>query len=123
MAWITPKTNWNAADGVSNVDMNRIESNIQEVFNMAQPDLSNSFGNVQLNTTTTAAQMSSNVTKEVVVQADPTNTANIMIGNSAANCTFALLPGSAISLPVTNTNLVFHRAASGTQKVNFLWRG
>lgn len=28
MAWQTPKTNWNAADGVRNTDLNRIEENI-----------------------------------------------------------------------------------------------
>jgi hypothetical protein len=27
MTWVAPKTNWTAADGVSNADMNRIESN------------------------------------------------------------------------------------------------
>lgn len=29
MAWQTPKTNWTAADGVTDADMNRIEGNIQ----------------------------------------------------------------------------------------------
>ena len=29
MAWNTPKTDWKAADGVSNADMNRIEGNTQ----------------------------------------------------------------------------------------------
>lgn len=31
MAWITPKTNWASPDGVSNVDMNRIEGNIKDL--------------------------------------------------------------------------------------------
>lgn len=35
MAWQTPKTNWGAADGVRNTDMNRIEENILELRNQA----------------------------------------------------------------------------------------
>lgn len=31
MAWITPKTNWTAADGVAAADFNRIEGNIGQV--------------------------------------------------------------------------------------------
>lgn len=31
MAWNTPKTDWKAADGVSNADMNRIEGNTQHL--------------------------------------------------------------------------------------------
>jgi len=32
MAWQTPKTDWTAADGVRDVDMNRIEGNILELY-------------------------------------------------------------------------------------------
>ena len=35
MAWLTPKTDWGAADGVRDTDMNRIESNILELYNGA----------------------------------------------------------------------------------------
>lgn len=31
MAWITPKTDWTAADGVRNTDFNRIEGNTQQL--------------------------------------------------------------------------------------------
>lgn len=33
MAWQTPKTDWGAADGVRNTDINRIEGNILELYN------------------------------------------------------------------------------------------
>ena len=33
MAWQTPKTNWTAADGVRDSDLNRIEQNILELYN------------------------------------------------------------------------------------------
>lgn len=33
MAWIAPKTDWAASDGVTNADMNRIEGNILDVYN------------------------------------------------------------------------------------------
>lgn len=32
MAWETPKTNWQAADGVRDTDFNRIEGNIEELY-------------------------------------------------------------------------------------------
>ena len=32
MAWQTPKTNWNAADGVRDADFNRIEGNILQLY-------------------------------------------------------------------------------------------
>lgn len=124
MAWQTPKTDWSAPDGVSNVDMNRIEGNILEVYEMAQADVSTGFGTIQYSTTTTVTRVAAaNVAKEVVVQADPTNTNNVLIGDSTTTCTFALLPGSAISLPINNTNLVYYRSAAGSQKLNILWRG
>lgn len=31
MSWVIPKTNWAGADGVSEVDMNRIEGNIADI--------------------------------------------------------------------------------------------
>lgn len=31
MAWQTPKTNWTSADGVQDLDLNRIESNVTEL--------------------------------------------------------------------------------------------
>lgn len=34
MAWQAPKTNWSAADGVRDTDMNRIEGNILELYNV-----------------------------------------------------------------------------------------
>lgn len=33
MAFITPKTNWSRSDGVRDTDLNRIEGNIQELYN------------------------------------------------------------------------------------------
>ena len=36
MAFIPPKTDWTAADGVSLVDLNRIEGNILELYNTSQ---------------------------------------------------------------------------------------
>lgn len=35
MSWQAPKTDWSAADGVRDTDMNRIEGNIQELYNTA----------------------------------------------------------------------------------------
>lgn len=34
MVWITPKTDWEPANGVADVDLNRIEGNIEHLFNV-----------------------------------------------------------------------------------------
>lgn len=36
MAWQTPKTDWSAADGVRDADLNRIEGNISELYNTSK---------------------------------------------------------------------------------------
>lgn len=37
MAWVIPKTNWTTNDGVLNTDMNRIEGNTQELYDLYSP--------------------------------------------------------------------------------------
>jgi len=126
MAWETPKTDWAAEDGLAATDMNRIEGNIQELHDRTQPDVSTSFSGGQWSATTTAAALtlSGNPTnlKEIILQADPANTANILIGDSASTCFFVLLPTASLSLPLTSGNIIWRKSSSGTQTLNVIWR-
>ena len=60
--------------------------------------------------------------REVLVQADPTNTQNLLIGSSATSTPIVLRASEAITMPCMSTQLIFVAAASGTQTVNWLAR-
>ena len=57
--------------------------------------------------------------RAVVVQADPENTADVLIGDSAAQ-TLQLQAGQSISLRVRNLDQIFVAGASGTQTVHWI---
>jgi hypothetical protein len=59
--------------------------------------------------------------REVVVQADPANTTNVLVGNSAAQ-NLVLVPGQGLSIPITNLVAIYIKMASGTGAVNWLAR-
>lgn len=68
--------------------------------------------------TTSAAALATNASKTVWVQADPTNTVNTLIGNASSQST-VLQPGDTLQLTISNTNLIYCKAASGTVNINF----
>lgn len=72
-----------------------------------------------VNVTTTATALSAQACKAVLLQADPDNTSDIFVGD-ATNQPIQLLPGQSVSLPVANTNQVYHKTASGTATLNVL---
>lgn len=59
--------------------------------------------------------------REAIVQADPSNTTNVLIGNATAQ-EVVLTPGQAINIPVISLSLIFVKMASGTGIVNWLAR-
>lgn len=59
--------------------------------------------------------------REVLVQADPTNVVDVIIGN-ATNQFVHLVPGSYITIPIADVSLVYVRVVSGTAIVNWLAR-
>jgi hypothetical protein len=73
----------------------------------------------QLAATTTAAALGSQPCSGVLVQCDPGNTTNALIG-TATNQYFSLKPGQAITIPCSNVNLVYARMASSTGNVNWI---
>ena len=57
---------------------------------------------------------------QVLVQADPDNTANIVVGESLHGCHIVLRAGESISIPINEVGKVQVRAISGTQTANWL---
>jgi len=74
--------------------------------------------------TTVATRLTTTRTtgREVIVQAAPTNTANIGVGGGAAQ-DLVLVPGANLSLDWTDVSAIWAVSASGTQTVNWLIRG
>jgi hypothetical protein len=73
----------------------------------------------QLAATTTAAALGSRACMAVLVQNDPGNTPNALIGD-ATNQYFTLKPGQACTIPCSNISQVYAKMASGTGNVNFI---
>ena len=71
--------------------------------------------------TTPAALAASQAVSEVVVQNDPDNTIDVLIGNASAQ-TVQLAPGDSITVPVDNLSKLYVVAASGAPVVNYLAR-
>lgn len=75
-----------------------------------------------LTTSTSAAALaSSQSVREVLVQNDPDNSANVLIGNSSAQ-TIKLRPGQSVVIPVANLATVYAKSVSGTPVINYLGR-
>lgn len=74
----------------------------------------------QLSATTTGQALGgSALCSQVVVQADPTNTTDVLVGDSA-NQYLRLTPGQATVLPVSDVSLLWAKMASSTGKVNWV---
>jgi hypothetical protein len=59
--------------------------------------------------------------REVMIQADPTNAGNLLVG-TIINQFIVLTPGQAITLPVISLNLIYVKMSSGTGIANWLAR-
>jgi hypothetical protein len=59
--------------------------------------------------------------RELILQADPGNTDNILIGNATAQV-IVLEPGDDFTIALENPAECSHKAASGNQRLNFLGR-
>ena len=73
--------------------------------------------------TTSAVQISttSNNIREALIQSDPSNTTNVLIG-SATDQEVVLTPGQSVTIPIISLSLVWVKMASGTGVINWLSR-
>lgn len=74
-----------------------------------------------VDTTAGAVSTTSNNIREAIIQSDPANTTNVLVGNSTAQ-EIVLTPGQSINIPIISLSLVFVKMASGTGTVNWLAR-
>ena len=73
-----------------------------------------------ISVTETAAVISTSVPcVGVILQADPDNGADIMIGDASSQ-PVQLQPGASISLPIRNLALIWADSASGTLALNYI---
>lgn len=72
-------------------------------------------------TTTTASQIAaSQACKSLMLQNDPDNSVDMLVGDASSQ-TIQLRPGDAVTLPVSNANLVYAKnVSSTTQSINWL---
>ena len=59
--------------------------------------------------------------REALIQADPSNTTNVLVGNTDSQ-EVVLTPGQSITIPIISLSLVYVKMASGTGIVNYLAR-
>ena len=74
-----------------------------------------------ITTTAVAISTTSNNIREALIQSDPANTTNVLVGNSTSQ-EVALTPGQSITIPIVSLSLVFVKMASGTGTLNWLAR-
>jgi hypothetical protein len=70
-------------------------------------------------TTTGAALGASAACKEVILQSDPDNTVDVLVGD-ATNQRFQIVPGQSMVITIDNVSKVYAKTASGTGNVNWL---
>lgn len=58
---------------------------------------------------------------ECIVQNDPDNTTDILVGSSAAQ-TIQLTPGQAVTIPIQDAATIYVKAVSATPTANYLCR-
>jgi hypothetical protein len=68
-----------------------------------------------------AAALAAQACSAVVVQNDPDSTVDLMVGNSTTVVPLQLVPGQSVTIPVSNTSLVFVRSNSAATNATYNW--
>lgn len=76
-------------------------------------------GTTALTTTAIPISTSTLVILSVLIQNDPANTVNVLIGTPTAQ-TIKLVPGASIEIEVDVLNKVYAKTESGTATVNYI---
>jgi hypothetical protein len=71
--------------------------------------------------TAEAVSTTTNNIREAIIQSDPSNTTNVLVGNADAQ-EIVLTPGQSINIPIISLSLVFVKMASSTGTINWLAR-
>lgn len=78
--------------------------------------------NSSITTTATPLTTTQSTGREVIVQADPANAANVLIGGQAGQ-TVVLVAGASLALDWTDISTIWVKSASGTMTANWMVRG
>ncbi len=89
-------------------------------FNKTAPSTALSDGTVSL--TTTASPLPTQTGSEFLIQANPANSSNVLLGASSGTQPIVLSPGQSVSLPIANLNLLWASTNSGTATLGWLGR-
>ena len=87
-----------------------------------QNDRTSLFAGTLTTSTTATVLAASQPVFEVLVQSDPDNTVDILVGTRQAQV-IQLKPGQALTIPTSNLNRVYATAASSTPTLNYIARG
>ncbi len=87
-----------------------------------QNDRTSLFAGTLTTSTTATVLAASQPVFEVLVQSDPDNTVDILVGTRQAQV-IQLKPGQALTIPTSNLNRVYARAASSAPVLNYIARG
>jgi len=102
----------------------KVASNSIPVVICNEQAVQNSFITDQQNVGLTVTQLSSNALKNsICIKANNSNTGIIYIGNSNLLTTsngFALEAGECVTLPITNSNLIYLVSDSASQKISYI---
>jgi len=73
--------------------------------------------------TTTAEALAASTarSRELLLQSDPDNATNVIVGDANSQ-TIVLTPGQSLTLPILSPGLIYVKMASGTGTVNWLTR-
>jgi len=87
-----------------------------------QNDRTSLFAGTLTTSTTATVLAASQPVFEVLVQSDPDNTVDILVGTRQAQV-IQLKPGQALTIPTSNLDRVYATAASSTPVLNYIARG
>ncbi len=104
--------------GLKGSELN-IEAGTKNLFTKEAPSTSIYAGTKTV--TTTAVAIGNQAGREVLIQADNSNTDAVLIGDNAAQV-IRLAAGDGVTIPVDNINKIYAKSVSSTQVVNWLVR-
>ena len=87
-----------------------------------QNDRQNLYVGTKATSTTPASLASAQAVFEVLIQNDPDNTTDVLVGNSTSQV-IQIAPAQSLTIPTNNLATVYVKAISGTPTVNYLGRG
>ena len=77
-------------------------------------------GSVSL--TTGTVQLPSQTGSEFLIQADPANSNNVLLGATSGTQPIVLGPGASVPMPIVNLNLLYASTNTGTATLNWIGR-